>query len=52
MPAWPETFIKKFQFKIYFGVCNQFFFFREGGGEVRMIFFQYLRAEAVRTIAA
>lgn len=52
MPAWPETFIEKFQFKIYFGVCNQCFFFREGGGEVRMIFFQYLRAEAVRTIAA
>lgn len=51
MPAWPETFIEKFQFKIYFGVCNQFFF-REGGGGVRMIFFQYLRAEAVRTIAA
>lgn len=51
MPAWPETFIQKFQFKIYFGVCNQFFLFREGG-EVRMIFFQYLRAEAVRTIAA
>lgn len=50
MPAWPETFIKKFQFKIYFGVCNQFFLGKGGG--VRMIFFQYLRAEAVRTIAA
>lgn len=50
MPAWPETFIQKFQFKIYFG-CVQSIFFREGG-EVRMIFFQYLRAEAVRTVAA
>lgn len=39
MPAWPETFIQKFQFKIYFGVCNQFFFFREGGGVLEWYFF-------------
>lgn len=52
MPARPETFIQKFQFKIYFGCVQSIFFLGKGGGEVRMIFFQYLRAEAVRTIAA
>lgn len=50
MPAWPETFIQKFQFKIYFGYVQSIFLGE--GGAYNDIFFQYLRAEAVRTIAA